>query len=413
MREHERSGTEVFDGLRGFAILWVLAYHTWLFSWFTPYLKAFGHDVPVSVLPRVGYLGVELFFLISGFCLFIPDARSAVLGTSSLGLRAFARRRAVKIVPSYALALLVTVPFALEYLHGPSELWPALVTHAAFVQNFYDDAFGKANSVFWSLAIEVQFYLVFPLLAWTFRRAPLPTAAAMVLTAIFYRVLLAGCCLEDEVVMRQLPAYLDVFACGMLAAYVVTWLHARQPTPHRSGGRVGMRAAATIIALGLAALIFALLQTCDAVQYAPHGRARWDRFGRTELAALMGAFAVASCFAMRFWRAIIANPVFVFLSIVSYNMYLWHTLILIWLWKHDVPRAATPNPHDDDHWKFAYIALGWIAVLAVSTAVTYFIERPLLATIKPHTFAFGWSRFLRRPVSVAPTASLATRETRT
>jgi len=406
VREHEQSGTEVFDGLRGVAILWVLAYHTWLFSWFTPYLKAFGHDVPVSVIPRVGYLGVDLFFLISGFCLFIPDARAAVLGSSTQPLRTFAWRRAVKIVPSYALALLVTVPFALAYLRGPSELWPALVNHAAFVQNFYDDAFGKANSVFWSLAIEVQFYLVFPLLAWTFRRAPLPTAAAMVGGALFYRSWFAGCCLEDEVIMRQLPAYLDVFACGMLAAYAVTWLHARYPTPQRA------RAAATVIAFGLAAVIFALLQTCDAVQYAPHGRARWDLFGRTELAGLMGAFAVASCFAMRFWRAIIANPVLVFLSIVSYNMYLWHTLILIWLWKHDVPHAATPNPHDDDHWKFAYIALGWSAVLAVSTAVTYFIERPLLATIKPHTFAFDWSRLVRRPVSVTR-ASLGTRERRT
>ncbi|MBC5801225.1 MAG: acyltransferase [Candidatus Eremiobacteraeota bacterium] len=406
MREHERSGTEVFDGLRGFAILWVLAYHTWLFSWFTPYLKVFGHDVPVSVIPRVGYLGVELFFLISGFCLFIPDARAAIIGTSSLGLRAFAWRRAVKIVPSYALALGVTIAFALEYLHGTHDVWPALLKHATFVQNFYDDAFGKANSVFWSLAIEVQFYLVFPALAWTFRRAPLPTATAMIAGAVLYRLWFAGCCLEDEVIMRQLPAYLDVFACGMSAAYIVTWLHARYPTPQRA------RVTATFVTLGLAAAIFGLLQTCDAVQYTLHGRARWDLFGRTELAALMGAFAVASCFAVRLWRAIVANPVLVFLSIVSYNMYLWHTLILIWLWKHDVPRAATPNPHDDDHWKFAYIAVGWALVLAVSTAVTYFIERPLLATIKPHTFAFDWKRVLRSRVTATP-VPLATRETRT
>ncbi len=406
MREHERSGTEVFDGLRGFAILWVLAYHTWLFSWFTPYVKAFGHDVPVSVIPRVGYLGVELFFLISGFCLFIPDARAAILETSSLELRSFAWRRAVKIVPSYALALMVTVPFALEYLHGTDQVWPALVNHATFVQNFYDDAFGRANSVFWSLAIEVQFYFIFPALAWIFRRAPLPTAVAMIAGGLLYRLSFAGCCLEDEIVMRQLPAYLDVFACGMSAAYAVTWLHSRYPTP-----RVA-RVTATFVALGLAAAIFALLQTCDAVQYTLHGRARWDLFGRTELAALMGGFAVASCFAVRLWRAIVANPVLVFLSIISYNMYLWHTLILIWLWKHDVPRAATPNPHDDDHWKFAYMALGWVLVLGVSSAITYFVERPLLATIKPHTFAFNWRRLLRPRVSATP-APLATRETRT
>ncbi|MDQ2909345.1 MAG: acyltransferase [Candidatus Eremiobacteraeota bacterium] len=407
MREHERSGTEIFDGLRGFAILWVLLYHTWLFSWYTPYLKMLGRDVPVSVIPRVGYLGVDLFFLISGFCLFIPDARAAIVGTRTVALGAFIRRRVIKIVPSYALALIVTVPFALEYLPARSAVLPALLNHAAFVQNFYDDAFGKANSVFWSLAIEVQFYVVYPALAWIFRRAPLPTAGVMVGSAILYRNAFAGCCLENETVMRQLPAYLDLFACGMLAAYAVTWLRARYPTPPSA------RIIATALAAALAGVTFALLQTSDAVQYVPGGRDRWDLLGRTELALLLGAFAVASCFAVRLWRAVIANPVLVFLSLISYNMYLWHTLILIWMWKHNVPRAATPNPHDDDHWKFLYIVVGWSAVLVVSTAVTYFIERPLLTTIKPHAFAFDWNRRRHRGrISAAP-APLAIPETRT
>ncbi len=406
MREHERSGTEVFDGLRGFAILWVLCYHTWLFSWYTPSLRVFGWDAPVSVLPRVGYLGVDLFFLISGFCLFVPEARAAILGASALGLRAFAWRRVMKIVPSYALALLVTMPLAIQYLPAAREVWPALFNHVFFVQNFYDDAFGKTNSVFWSLAIEVQFYLIFPALAWVFRRAPLPTAAGMIGCAVGYRYALATCCLEDEIVMRQLPAYLDLFACGMLAAYAVTWLHSRYPTPQR------MRLMATALALGVAAGTFLLLQTCDAVQYTPGGRERWDLLGRSELAMLLAAFSVASCFAVRMWRAVIANPVLVFLSLVSYNVYLWHTLILIWMWKHGVPRATTADPHADDHWKFFYITFGWSAVLLVSTAITYFIERPLLGTIKPHAFAFDWQRLRRRPVSV-PATPLGLPETHT
>ena len=407
MREHERGGTEVVDGLRGFAILWVLCYHTWLFSWYTPALRAFGADVPIDVLPRVGYLGVDLFFLISGFCLFVPHARSAVAGArTDVPLRAFAWRRAVKIVPSYALALVVTVPFALEYLSGSQSIWFALLNHAAFVHNFYDDAFGKANSVFWSLAIEVQFYLVFPALAFAFKRAPFPVAGTMIALALAYRHALAGCCLLQEAVMRQLPAYLDVFACGMLAAYVVTWLHARRVHA------VPARVAFTFAAAGSAAVAFALLQTCSAVQYTPAGRETWDLWGRTELALLFFAFLVASCFALRLWRAAIANPILVFLSLVSYNVYLWHTLVLIWLWKHRVLHAATPNPHDDDHWKFAYIATGWTIVFLIATAITYFVERPLLGTIKPHTFAFDW-RALRRRLSARARPTIAPRETHT
>jgi len=395
------------DGLRGFAILWVLCYHTWLFSWYTPALHAFGRDVPVDVLPRVGYLGVELFFLISGFCLFVPYARSAVLGVDSgVPLRAFAWRRAVKIVPSYVLALLVTVPFALPYVHGAGPIGWALANHLAFVHNFFDDAFGKANSVFWGLAIEVQFYLIFPALALVFKRAPLVATVTMIALALAYRHALAGCCLLQEAVMRQLPAYLDVFACGMFAAYAVTWLHARRIHGTRA------RLLATLAACAAAGLTFLLLETCSAVQYTPKGRETWDLLGRTELALLFSAFVIASCFALRFWRGAIANPVLVFLSLVSYNVYLWHTLILIWMWKHGVPRAATPNPHDDDHWKFVYIASGWIVVFAVATAVTYFIERPLLATIKPHAFACDW-RGLWRRLSVRARPSIATRETRT
>ena len=416
MRQHEGTGTEVVDGLRGFAILWVLCYHTWLFSWYTPSLKAFGIDLPVDVLPRVGYLGVELFFFVSGFCLFVPYARHAVSGVHrELPLRAFAWRRAVKIVPSYALALLVTAPLALAYVRGPATVWFALANHAAFLQNFFDDGLGKANSVFWSLAIEVQFYLIFPALAIAFKRAPAVTAAAMIASALAYRHAVAGCCLLQEAVIRQLPAYLDVFACGMFAAYAVTWLHARRIHGTRS------RVVCTLAAAGVAVLTFALLQTCNAVQYTPSGRETWDLLGRTGLALLFCALTIASCFALRFWRAAIANPALVFLSLISYNVYLWHTLVLIWMWKHGVPHAMTANPHEDDHWKFAYIASGWIAVLGIATAMTYFFERPLLATIKPHPFAFTWGALrVRGPnglrkdrASVRARPSIAKPETRT
>ncbi|MDP9023991.1 MAG: acyltransferase family protein, partial [Candidatus Eremiobacteraeota bacterium] len=74
MRNHARIGTEPLDGLRGIAILLVLWYHTWLFSWYTPTLKIFGLELPVDVPARVGYLGVDVFFVISGFVLFFPHA---------------------------------------------------------------------------------------------------------------------------------------------------------------------------------------------------------------------------------------------------------------------------------------------------------------------------------------------------
>ena len=385
MRDHVRSGTEAVDGLRGIAILLVLFYHTWLFSWFTPEFDIFHVSIPVDVPPRNGYLGVDLFFTISGFVLFFPHALRALAGGPVQTTREYAFRRFIKIVPSYALVLVATAFVSTEYL-GRGEIFRSLVAHGAFVHNSFDDPFGRANSVFWSLAIEVQFYVLFPLVARAFRRFPIPTASAMCAVAIAYRFGVSHCCLGTEAVTRQLPAYLDLFAAGMLAAYGVVWLRTRRPAIARRA--IPFTIAAAACAWGG----FALLQSADTIQYVPLGPQRWDLANRTLVAAAAGGLVLCSCFAVRPWRALLANPVLVFLSVISYNVYLWHTLLMIWMWKHDVPRAATANPHDDYHWKFVYIALGWTVTFLVSTAITYFFERPLLGLVKPHPFAFDWAR---------------------
>ena len=86
------------------------------------------------------------------------------------------------------------------------------------------------------------------------------------------------------------------------------------------------------------------------------------------------------------------------------------------MWKHDVPRAATPDPHDDPQWKLVYIASGWAVTLLVATAITYFFERPLLGLVKRQPFAFDWKRVVTRgrpafdlPTPSAPAGSPETR----
>jgi peptidoglycan/LPS O-acetylase OafA/YrhL len=407
VRDHVRTGTEAVDGLRGIAILLVVFYHTWLFSWFTPALRTFGYDVPVDVVPRNGYLGVDLFFAISGFVLYLPYARRALAGDGrapSLGDYAF--RRFIKIVPSYAIVLVATFFFSIEYLAKP-DLWKNLAVHAVFLQNAYPDGFGTANSVFWSLATEAQFYVVFPLAAWAFDRAPLPAALGMAGIALAYRYGVAGCCVGVQTVTRQMPAYLDLFGGGMLAAYAVAWVRLRRPALG-----AGWTVAATFGAAACVAATWLLFASADRVQYVPLGAQHWDVGNRTLLAAAFCGLLATSCLAARWWRALLANPLLTFLSIVSYNVYLWHTLLMIWMWKHDVPHAATKNPHDDDHWKLVYIASGWAVTLLVSTAVTYFIERPLLGFVKPQPFAFDWRRFARR-AALTPGSSAAPSERRT
>lgn len=398
--QRARSHTDTFDGLRGLAIALVVAFHTWLFSWYTPDLHLFGIAIPLDVVARTGYLGVELFFFISAFVLFFPIVERRARAEAEPPLADFAYRRALKIVPSYAIALAATA-WSVRSLHLHVPLATALVQHALLLQNAFASDFGRANSVFWSLAVEVQFYCIFPALAWAFVRQPALTPLAMTGAALAYRAGVAPCCLLVETVNRQVPAFLDVFAVGMLCAYGVSHLRRRPDLARR------LAPAFTLVAIAAVGIGFALMRSANAVTYDVGGRERWLLVDRTAFAVTIGALAFGSAFAVGPWRRAIANPVLVFLSLVSYNLYLWHTLVMIWLWKSGAIPSVTPDPHDDARWKFIFIVLGWALSLGIATAITYFVERPLLATHKPQAFAFDWRR-------LRPTARpLASRERNT
>jgi peptidoglycan/LPS O-acetylase OafA/YrhL len=385
--EHARDGTAVVDGLRGLAILLVFGYHTWLFSWYTP-------PPPFDVFARTGYFGVELFFLISGFCLFYPYARHRLEAKRDQTLGAFVYRRFIKIVPSYLVALAVTFAIAFPTIQRSVAL-TSLGQHVFFVENFFNDPVGSSNSVLWSLGIEVQFYLIFPLLVASFAKRPLVAALVLAAGALGYRYYFGACCLTNELVMRQLPAFLDLFAFGMLAAYAFVWLRRRWSNIDGvAAARVSVFCTAAAIAFAL--ISFELLAAANGVQYTDEGRERFNLFGRTALASTGFALVVASCFAERWWRRLLANPLLVFLSVISYNLYLWHTLVELWLVHHHLPPSSIKISHDDQVWRAWFIGISLVACIAISTAITYFLERPLLQTVRPHPFAFEWKRLGRK-----------------
>jgi peptidoglycan/LPS O-acetylase OafA/YrhL len=389
VKEHVRAGTEVVDGLRGIAILLVFGFHSWLFSFYTP-------PWPFSVFAESGYLGVELFFLISGFCLFFPYARHVLDGGPAQSVKTFAYRRFIKIVPSYVLALIATLLVALPHFARIQYLAPAAFTHLLFLNNWYNDPLGGTNAVFWSLGVEVQFYLIFPLLAILFMRGPLPTLAAMVAIAIGYRYAFAGCCILTEPVTRQVPAFLDIFALGMFSAYAVVYARTRLAWTGRA--RLGF----TLAAIGSLVVLWFMLASAGQAEFVTMQRAQWVLLGRTGLAFALAVLVIGSCLSQTWWRKLLANPVLVFISVLSYNLYLWHTLIELYLLQHHLPPTAALNPHDDDAWKPWFLGLSVLLSVLVSAAVTYFIERPLLETVRPHRFAFPWKRVLAGEKPAAP-----------
>jgi len=396
VRPTSEARLDVLDGLRGIAILMVVWWHLWLFSWLTPYLNVSGHEIPVVIIPGTGLMGVELFFFLSGFVLFYPYARHLFEGRPLQTVKQFAYRRFIKIVPSYVIALVVAAVLIGEF---PSfrEGIRQMVTHLLFIHIFWVDTWVGVNGVLWSLGVEVQFYLIFPALCWLFRRQPAITYLLMVAIAVGYRLYAAHADVSDYVKMGQLPAYLDLFADGMLAAWIFVWARSRLPVER-------FQWLATLVAVGAAIGLCAMLVALYSHLYQPHGYPSWQAANRLYFGGLLVIFAVAALFSYRFLHAIIANRFFVFMGVISYNLYLWHSFLMLWMLKHRVPAPSTADPHADEHWKWVYTISSLVITFAISIFVTYAIERPLL---KKGFSAIGDLFRRREPVAKPPPVAVA------
>lgn len=362
---------DVLDGLRGIAILMVVWWHLWLFSWLTPYINLFGHQYGVLlIVPGTGLMGVELFFFISGFVLFYPYARHLFEGKALQTVGHFAERRFLKIVPSYAIALFAAAPLLGQFVSPLHALWQ-IVAHLLFIHTFWVDTWVGINGVLWSLGVEVQFYLIFPALCWAFRRQPVVVYLLMCAGAIGYRMWAAHIDVGDYVRMQQMPAYLDLFADGMLAAYAFVWLRNR-PNHERFAWL------ATLIAAAAAVGLYALLANLHTKLYIPNGYNAWQATNRPFFGGLVAVFTVAALFSYRWLHVAIANPFLRYLGIISYNLYLWHNVVMLYMLRRRIPAPDTPDPHLDDHWKWIYTIWSLLISLAISTLITYAIELPIL-----------------------------------
>ncbi len=104
----------------------------------------------------------------------------------------------------------------------------------------------------------------------------------------------------------------------------------------------------------------------------------WQSENRSFIGALFMVLAVASAFAIPQWRAALGNRGLVFLSTISYNLYLWHQAIGVLVRKREWWPADTPIPTDDPTWRWSYTLVAVALSVLVATLITYLFERPLL-----------------------------------
>lgn len=368
------------NGLRVLLVFIVSWYHIWQQSWWTPHVGKYSLDF----LVRAGYVPVDGTILLSGFLLFLPHARSMLLGEKVPDTREFYQKRVMRIVPSYVFVTLlmlfaVAIPYGLYYT--PAALWKDLLMHLTFTQTF-DFATYIATPIgvaSWTVAIEMQAYLIFPLLARWARKNPLGTLSSMAALALLFRSFVVWGMKDYNMVVNQLINFLDVYAMGMAASLLYVKLTTLYPAEDKR--RFIWQAAATAAVV----LTFVGLKELLQDQAGSNGQIEiqaGQMVRRPLFALLLGTLTLALPFAVLPLRFLFGNKLMGFLAMISMNYYLMHQNIAVHLKRIQFPPAEHyPNPNmltggPETPWKYQYTALCFGLSILTAIAITFLIEKP-------------------------------------
>lgn len=363
----------VLDGLRAVAIMIVVWFHFWQQSWLMPIVGDFNMDW----LPRNGAILVDFMILLSGFCLFLPYARTYVYGEPAPKAASFYKKRIARICPSYYISILIVLfCFALplgEYV-AASDFWKDFIPHVFFVHNLFPQShiYTKLNGALWTVAVEVQFYLLFPLLAKWFGKKPLLTYGGMVAVGLLSSSWISNNydTLNQSMYVNHTLTFASVFANGMLGAWAYVSM---------TKDRVRSKAEETLFFLLAIGGMWLFKIMCEhRMRYVSDTKWQVDYRFLLSLLFLLILFSVVM--ADRYFRWLLGNRVMKFLAGISFNLYICHQFIAVRLkqfripyWEGDVP----PNQMGDKPWMWKYLILCIVVSLVVATAMTYLVEKPI------------------------------------
>jgi len=87
---------------------------------------------------------------------------------------------------------------------------------------------------------------------------------------------------------------------------------------------------------------------------------------------------LSGVFSLKLWVSVIANRFFVFLGLISYNLYIWHQLIAFYLYNHRIVLPSVPVPRDDLSWQLVFTLIVSVGSLLFASLLTFCFERPLM-----------------------------------
>jgi peptidoglycan/LPS O-acetylase OafA/YrhL len=310
------------DGLRGIAILLVVSFH------YVNNQLVLSESFAGKLLCKItsfGWVGVDLFFVLSGFL--IGTILIRYKGNPHY-FKTFYIRRFVRILPNYFLFLLVALVigslpfFADNYMLSGNQTVP-MWSYFAFVHNFYMASLQNMGndvlSITWSIGVEEQFYLFFPLFVYFLRLYLLPYFLAMIIVI--------------AVVLRMqydhwIPGYvlltsrMDALAMGIWVAYLkeTSWLQSLTRT------RLNILVACMLLDIVLCGGLYAVYGDLGA-------------FKHTLFALFFSGCVILALVKAPYYSAVLRNHVLIWVGTISYSLYLFHYFILA-LFHHFIGNKA-------------------------------------------------------------------------
>ncbi|WP_201364791.1 acyltransferase family protein [Dictyobacter formicarum] len=395
---------QVLDGFRAIAILLVISYHIEQKN--PSFIHKFLHP-QIGAPWTFGTSGVNLFFVLSGFLLFMPYARALIFQAKWPSIRQFYLRRALRILPAYYIALAIdVVVFQPQYLQP--DHWKQLFLFLILFMDSTTTTYQQLNGPFWTLAVEWQFYMLLPLVMLGFlfvlkRLKPTPRlrlggVLGLCFLLIIYGIVMCyigglyahkpGENIIATIVLDLLYGtngkYFENFAIGMAISGCYIYAQQIQSTFFDQWMK---RLSPLILGAGCLILYFAAVWTFRIANLSKGGAfflrlALLDNFYSVWASTVIALGYGCCMFALLFGPKILRSPLEISflrnLALISYGLYMWHLPFIIFFHDHILPTLG--NLVNE---RYKLYATYWICMFLVAFPIAItsyiFIEKPCIA----------------------------------
>lgn len=209
------------DVIRVVAIMSVLVYHFYVLVGGERYLK---YPVVHNLISAGGEIGVTLFFIISGYGIYLSIDRQIEM--NSFTFAKYMQKRCIRILPQYYLSLLIIIFIGTQGSVISREGMFHIFTHALLIHNFFPSTCGSISTVLWTMGVIFQFYFVAVILHRITKKRPILTLLGTIIFTIVCKVFVFHIVLRNMnadssyyfIYGRQLFTAIDNFVIGMFIA---------------------------------------------------------------------------------------------------------------------------------------------------------------------------------------------------